>query len=188
MISQSIKLFSGTKTASGDTKGASTSAHRARTSNVATIGTAAAHGLAVGDGIIVSGMAAARYNGTWLVASVPNTTHFTYANIGTNETETADTAGTITKIAFIDVREFKGGLFFLKCTAKSGTPTLVVTVITYDKKTDDWYDLVAFTQLSDVGKEMKAITDVGTRIAISYVIGGGTPSLTFTVGAILKDV
>jgi len=188
MKSQGIKLFSGTKTASGDTKGIAASAHRARTSDVATIGTAAAHGLAVGDGIIISGMGAARYNGTWLVASVPDTTHFTYANTGTNETETADTAGTITKVAFIDVAEFKGGLFFLKCTAKSGTPTLVVTVITYDKKTDDWYDLVAFTQLSDVGKEMKAITDVGSRIAISYVIGGGTPSLTFTVSAILKNV
>lgn len=93
-----------------------------------------------------------------------------------------------TKTAFIDVEGFKGGLFFLKCTAKSGTPTMDVKVITYDKKTADWYDLVTFTQLTDVGKEMKPATDIGSRIAISYVIGGGTPSLTFTVGAILKNV
>ena len=79
-----------------DTLGIAASAHRARTSNVATIGTASAHGLVSNDGIIVSGMSGTGYNGTWVVASVPDTTHFTYANTGTNETETADTAGTIT--------------------------------------------------------------------------------------------
>ena len=91
--------------------------------------------------------------------------------------------------AFIDVEEFKGGLFFLKCTAKSGTsPTLDVKIITYDKKTADWYEIVSFPQLTDVGKEMKSATDVGSRIAVSYVIGGTTPSVTFAVSAILKNV
>jgi hypothetical protein len=99
------------------------------------------------------------------------------------KTESGDT-----KTAFIDVQGFKGGLFFLKCTAKSGTtPTLDVKVITYDKKTADWYDLVTFTQLTEVGKEMKSSSDVGQRIAIVYTIGGGTPSFTFIVSAILKN-
>jgi len=100
------------------------------------------------------------------------------------KTESGDSKG-----AFIDVEEFKGGLFFLKCTAKSGTsPTLDVKIITYDKKTADWYDLVTFAQLTDVGRQMKSAPDVGGRIAISYVIGGTTPSFTFTVSAILKNV
>jgi len=76
------------------TTGSVGSVHRARTSNVATIGTAGAHGLTTGNGIVISGMGGA-YNGTWVVASAPDTTHFTYANTGVNETETADTGGTI---------------------------------------------------------------------------------------------
>lgn len=77
------------------TVGEDTSVHRARTTNVATIGTAEAHGLAVGNEVIISDLGGLGYNGTWTVASVPDSTHFTYANTGTNETETADTEGTI---------------------------------------------------------------------------------------------
>jgi len=98
------------------------------------------------------------------------------------------TASGDTKTAFIDVQGFKGGLFFIKCSTASGTtPTLDAKIITYDKKTADWYDLVTFTQLTDVGKEMKSSTDVGQRIAIVYTIGGTTPSFTFIVSAILKN-
>jgi len=71
------------------------SAHRARATNVATIGTSSPHSLAVGNEVVVSGMGGTGYNGTWVVASVPDTTHFTYANTGGNEGETADTDGTI---------------------------------------------------------------------------------------------
>jgi hypothetical protein len=46
-----------------------------------TFTTAAAHGLAVGDTVIVSGASITGYNGTWVVASVPTTTSFT-ANLG----------------------------------------------------------------------------------------------------------
>lgn len=99
------------------------------------------------------------------------------------------TASGDSKTTFIDVEGFKGALFFLKCTAKSGTtPTLAAKVITYDKKTAEWYDLVTFTQLTDIGKEMKSATDIGSRIAVEYIIGGTTPSFTFTVSAILKNV
>jgi len=71
------------------------SAHRARATNVATIGTSSPHSLAVGNEVVVSDMGGTGYNGTWVVASVPDTTHFTYANTGGNEGETADTDGTI---------------------------------------------------------------------------------------------
>jgi hypothetical protein len=69
------------------------SAHRARTSNVVTIGTATAHGLTAGKVVQVSGMSGAGYNGTFEVISAPDTTHFTYANVGENEGEIADTGG-----------------------------------------------------------------------------------------------
>jgi len=75
--------------------GSVASVHRARASNAATIGTASAHGLAVGEGVDVSGMGGTGYNVDAIVDSVPDTTHFTYANTGSDETEAVDTGGTI---------------------------------------------------------------------------------------------
>ena len=68
---------------------------RARASNVATIVTDADHRLAVGEKVIVSGLGGVGYNGTWTVASVPNSTTFTYANTGSDEGTTGDTSGTV---------------------------------------------------------------------------------------------
>lgn len=68
----------------------------ALTSNVATITTAAAHGLKVGQPVTVSGLSAgSAINGSYLVASVPTTTTFTVAKTNANITSTAAT-GTVT--------------------------------------------------------------------------------------------
>lgn len=80
-----------------DTTSAVATIHRARTSNIATIGTVSVHGLAIGNGIKISGVGGTGYNGNAIVLTVPDTTHFTYANTGDNETETADTGGIITR-------------------------------------------------------------------------------------------
>lgn len=69
--------------------------NRVRATNVTTITTSAAHGLAVGDVVEVSGVGGTSYNGTFVVASVPLTTTFTYANTAANEGSTADTGGTV---------------------------------------------------------------------------------------------
>ena len=70
--------------------------HRARSNNVATIGTLNPHHALLGDEIVVSGLGGTGYNGTVVVTQVVNTTHFTYANIGGDEVETSDTAGSVT--------------------------------------------------------------------------------------------
>lgn len=70
-------------------------AHRAVTTNVATIGTATAHGLATGNSVVIAGMTDATYNGTYSITRVDNT-HFTYALTHADETEIADLAGTVT--------------------------------------------------------------------------------------------
>jgi len=80
-----------------DTTSAVATVHRARASNIATIGTVSAHGLAIGNGIKVSGVGGTGYNGNAIVLTVPDTTHFTYVNTGDNEAETSDTGGTITR-------------------------------------------------------------------------------------------
>lgn len=68
---------------------------RARSSNVATIG-CTGHGLLVDDEVVITDLGGTGYNGTWTVATVPDANHFTYANTGDDESETADTGGTVT--------------------------------------------------------------------------------------------
>ena len=72
---------------------------RARSAaNVATLTTATAHGLWIGAIVAIASMGGTGYNNaTAVVATVPTTTSFTYANTGDPESETADTAGTVTQ-------------------------------------------------------------------------------------------
>ncbi len=74
--------------------------NKALTSNVATLTTSPAHGLAVGMEITVAGVDAT-FNGTYTIASVPTTTTLTYAKTASNVTSTPAT-GTITS----DVQHF----------------------------------------------------------------------------------
>jgi hypothetical protein len=70
--------------------------NKALTSNVATLTTAAAHGLAVGMQITVSGVDAT-FNGDYKIATVPSTTTFTYAKTNADVPSTAVTPpGTVT--------------------------------------------------------------------------------------------
>jgi hypothetical protein len=64
-------------------------------SNVVTITTSAAHGLAVGDRVKVAATTAAAVNGSFTVVSAPSTTTFTYALTASNITSAVDT-GTVT--------------------------------------------------------------------------------------------
>lgn len=68
---------------------------RARSSNVATIVTDAAHGLTTGNLVTVFDCAGTGYDAEDVAVTVVNTTTFTYANTGSNETTTAETAGRV---------------------------------------------------------------------------------------------
>jgi hypothetical protein len=76
--------------------------NKALTSNVATLTTSAAHGLAVGMEIVVAGVDAT-FNGTYTIATVPTTTTLTYSKTASNVTSTPAT-GTITSVVqhFVD--------------------------------------------------------------------------------------
>ena len=71
-----------------------TVSNKALTSNVATLTTSATHGFAVGDYVVVSGVDAT-FNGTYLVASVPTTTTFTYAKTNANVTSAVATGSAV---------------------------------------------------------------------------------------------
>lgn len=68
---------------------------RERTDNVATVTTAAVHGLVDGDVTRVASMGDATYDGLVTVLSTPTTSSFTYFSEGADETSTADTAGRV---------------------------------------------------------------------------------------------
>ncbi len=78
--------------------------NKALTSNVATLTTTAAHGLAVGMEITITGVDAT-FNGSYTIASVPTTTTFTYAKTASDVPSTAVSpvgTGTTNIIHFID--------------------------------------------------------------------------------------
>ena len=68
--------------------------NKALTSNVATLTTSAAHGLAIGLEVEVTGVDST-FNGTYTITSVPSTTTFTYAKTASNVASTPST-GTVT--------------------------------------------------------------------------------------------
>ncbi len=79
--------------------------HRAITTNVATIGTSAAHGFKVGTSVVITGMSHADYNGTFTVTVVSDSTHFKFALTHADEAEATDTGGTCvgtTTLTFAD--------------------------------------------------------------------------------------
>lgn len=82
-------------TVKGETLVGTNTTYRARSNGVATLTTATVHGLSVGSSVRVRAMTDASYNGAINVDTVPTTTTFTYANTGSNEGSTADTAGRV---------------------------------------------------------------------------------------------
>src|SRR4029079_1156165 len=59
-----------------------------RTSNTVTVTATGAHGLSVGNTVIIIGTISDSFVGTFTVASVPNSTTFTYSQTASNETAT----------------------------------------------------------------------------------------------------
>lgn len=69
----------------------------------------------------------------------------------------------------------------LDVTAVSGTPTLDVTVETSFDGSTSWRSLGAFAQKTAVSSERKSFGGCDRFVRAVATIGGGTPSLTFSV-------
>jgi len=82
----------------------------------------------------------------------------------------------------------KDGAAFLKVTAVGGTsdPTLDVDIISYDEKTDDWYVIGSFKQMTATGKQRMYLPATDELLAIQYEITGTTPSFPVKVSTILN--
>src|SRR2546425_10434852 len=57
-----------------------------RASNIVTITTTSPHGFTQGQTVVISGVTDTNFNGTFIIASVPSTTTFTYSQIGADAT------------------------------------------------------------------------------------------------------
>jgi len=84
-------------------------ATRARTSGVATIVTAAAHGFTTGDTITIASMTDTSFNDVQAEVTVVNSTTFTYANAGANVASGADTAG---RVGALYVNAYVVGIYY----------------------------------------------------------------------------
>lgn len=73
-------------------------ASRARASNVATVVTGSAHGLATGDLVDVAGLGGSGYGAFAVAVTVVDATTFTFASVDADETTTADTGGTVRRM------------------------------------------------------------------------------------------
>ena len=63
-----------------------------RSSNVVTITTSTLHGFAVGDKVVISSVTNTSFNGTFVIATVPSSTTFTFAQSGADATSGTGTA------------------------------------------------------------------------------------------------
>jgi len=80
-----------------------------RAANVATIVTSAIS-VVVGAKITIAGVTPSTFNGTFVILTVPDTTHFTYANTGADETSTV--GGTATP----EYRDIEASIACMKAT------------------------------------------------------------------------
>ena len=84
-------------------------ATRARTSGVATIVTALAHGFTTGDTITIAAMTDTTFNDVQAEVTVVDATTFTYANAGIDVVSGADTAG---RVGALYVNAYVVGVYF----------------------------------------------------------------------------
>ena len=84
-------------------------ATRSRTSGVATIVTAAAHGFATGDTITIASMTDTTFNDVQAEVTVVNSTTFTYANAGVDVAPTSSSAG---RVGALYVNAYVVGIYY----------------------------------------------------------------------------
>jgi len=78
------------------------------------------------------------------------------------------------------------GQFELDVTASTGTPTLNVTIqgLTYDG--GEWFTIGTFTQATGITNQTIAVPLAGQKMRARWVIGGGTPNITFSVVGVTR--
>lgn len=159
--------------------------NKALTSNIATITTSAVHGLAVGDVITIAGVDAT-LDGTWVVASMPTTTTFTFAFTTTNITSAAVSPnGVLTETHNL------GGVAVSNKVCVNGNAT-ITTSSSHGFAVDDWVRLqIGDTNLDGPAKIVAVpsattfvISRPGITVSSTSISGGAVGRMGSTNSAV----
>lgn len=141
-----------------------TISNKALTTNVATLTTGAVHGYAIGDVVTIGGVDTT-FDGTYVVASMPTTTTFTYALTATNVTSVA-----VSPVGIISRSAALSGVAISNKYKKNNVATLTAT--SHGLSVGD----TVYVSIGD------------TTIQGRYVVTGVPSSSTFTVTATGSDI
>jgi len=91
---------------------------------------------------------------------------------------------------FENFQNYEQAVFYLDVTAVSGTsPTLDVTIEEKDPVSGKYFTIGTFAQKTATGSERIVINPLyGTILRAKWVIGGTSPSFTFSLSAVCKSV
>ncbi|NBT25380.1 MAG: hypothetical protein EBT09_02215, partial [Actinobacteria bacterium] len=145
---------------------AATITNTALTGNVATITTSAAHGLVSGNTVTIAGVANNLYNGSYLVASAPSTTTFTFSKTNANVASAA-ASGTATRSVWETItvsdgnttvqNDDSGGIVTIARTGQASTVDLIIS-----PETDYYIESEAGAITDLAGNTSPAVTGSGT--------------------------
>ncbi len=154
-----------------------------RASNVVTVTCSAAHGLFVTGNseayaVVIAGVTDTSFNGTFLVATVPDTTHITYAQTAANASSSSGTANTLWGYAHGVTGsttynyKFVGVDASMGYSAASGTTTITNGNATLGVFTYNWLNVPPVNN----SREVAIYSDKGLGGALTCV------GVTFTLG------
>lgn len=171
-----VKTFeSGTPVVAGSARVAFTVSNKALTSNVATLTTGAAHGLAVGDIVEVAGIDSV-FDGTYAVATVPTSTTFTFARTNADVVSVA-----VSPVAPGWKTHSNGGFAASSKLAVNGLVT--ITVGTHTLVAGDW----VYVSIGDTTVDgLRRVWSVPSSTLVCFKVSGASIATAACGGAVGK--
>lgn len=78
-------------------------------------------------------------------------------------------------------------IMFVDVTAVSGTsPTMDLFIESRDPVSGKYFVIDSITGITGVSQHVRRLTNFGDTIRVRWVLGGTSPSFTFSIGAVLK--
>lgn len=159
----------------GSARTYNTISNKALTSNVATLTTGATHSYAIGDVVTIAGVDTT-FDGTYVVASVPTTTTFTYALTASNVTSAA-----VSPVGVVTRSPSASGVAVSNKYKKNNTVTLTAT--SHGLAVGDWVYVTVGDSTIDGAKQ---ITGVPSANLFTFTASGADIASTACGGAFGK--
>lgn len=159
----------------GSARTYNTISNKALTSNVATLTTGATHSYAIGDVVTVAGVDTT-FDGTYVVASVPTTTTFTYALTASNVTSAA-----VSPVGVVTRSPSASGVAVSNKYKKNNT--VMLTATSHGLAVHDWVYVTVGDSTID---GLREVTGVPSANLFTFVASGADIASTACGGAFAK--